>query len=127
MATHILHKITFFDGTTTVTLEPPDWEEMSYQWLPVQISSVFEAYSGAAKKQVNSGAAQKWRLSVSVTGPKEPNLDALSQAVTWTVTLVDRDDFTAAQAYTLWPVDPPQQSINPRSAKRTWRIGFRQE
>ena len=127
MTTHILHKVTFYDGTSTVTLEPPDWEEMTYDWEPVPVSSMFEGYNGAATKQVNSGATQKWRLTVAVSGCKEPDLDGLSQSVTWTVTLISRDAINAAVAYTLWPVSPPRQSINSKAARRTWTISFREE
>lgn len=127
MTTHALHKIVFNDGTAAaVTLEPPAWREMSYSWEPVPISSIFEAYDGSAKKQINSGATQKWTLSVTVEGCEDPGLDSLSQSVTWTVTLIDRDG-QSAHAYTLWPIGPPQQSINPKIAQRSWTIRFREE
>lgn len=126
--THPLHSIEFDDGTATaVTLEPPAWTDMSYNWEPVPRSSVFEAYDGTAAKQVNSGSTQKWRLTVTVTGCGHPGLAALSQSVTWTVTMIDRDATTTAQSYTMWPLTPPPQGIDCKGAVRTWNMEFRQE
>ena len=123
---HILHQITFNDGTSSVTLEPPAWEEMSYDWSPVPISSMFEAYSGAAQKQINSGATPKWNLTVSVNGCDKPATTGLDQGVTWSVTLIDRDSIDASKTYTLWPVDFSSQEINARTARRAWTATFRE-
>ena len=123
---HRLHQITFDDGTSSVTLEPPAWEEMSYDWEPVAISSMFEAYSGAAQKQINVGATAKWNLTVSVTGCKAPATTGLDQSVTWEVTLINRDAIDSANTYTLWPSDFASQEVNPRTARRSWTSTFRE-
>lgn len=124
---HVLHAVTFDDGTESHTLEPPDWVDMSQAWAPVSISSIFEAYSGAATKQINSGATQKQRLTITVTGCQPPSLEDLDQSLVWTVTTIDPDDVDSSAAHTMWCEGPPEQTIDNKTAKRSWTINLREQ
>ena len=126
MTTHILHSVTCNDGATGRTLAPPTWDSMSYTWEPVPIRSLFEAYDGSATLQVNSGATQKRRIRLDVTGKCAPKFDGMNYATTWTLTLVRFDSISAATGYTVWPLGPPTQTIDANGGERAWTMEFRQ-
>lgn len=123
------HSVTFTDGTNVLSLSPEqcDFDGLNYDWAESGgSSSFFHAHDGSTQKQVNAGASAKARLSVTVAGFKPSALWDFDYAVTWDVTIADRDDPTQSKLYTMWPVGltPIRESFNAVAARHAWRMEF---
>lgn len=125
MALLAVHQVVIDDGThPALTLAEGATRAFPVTWEPHPlISSLFQADNGTSIKQVNAGATQKYRITISGGGECPSGIHGLDYESTWSVTIADIDDPSATKNWpALWPVDPPQEERDMNTAENRWRM-----